>query len=167
MWVSRAGVKYLICKGGVRCLWAVGSFYDLLSESWGQARFELSPAWSKAAFHSAMFIKMDRGFKRVRLVRFGKFWGEDDALAVAVAVAAWEVRLGSQARLCWQWPPARGLEGSSNWQGSECRAHPFPGEDRPRKWVSDGSTTSIALDQLLLVNFLTHVHKPLANEQMP
>lgn len=165
MWVSRAGVKYLICKGGVRCLWAVGSFYDLLSESWGQIRFELSPAWSKAAFHSAMFIKMDRVFKRVCLVWFGKFWGEDDALAVAVA--AWEVRLGSQARLCWQWPPARGLEGSSNWQGSECRAHPFHGEDRPQKWVSDGSTTSIALGQLLLVNFLTHVYKPLANEQMP
>lgn len=165
MRVSRAGVKYLICKGGVRCLRAVGSFYDLLSESWGQTRFELSPAWSKAAFQSAMFIEMDRGFKRVCLVWVGKFWGEDDALAVAVA--AWEVRLGSQARLCWQWPPARGLEGSSNWQGPERRAHPFHGEDRPRKWVSDGSTTSIALGQLLLVTFLTHARKPLANEQMP
>lgn len=123
--VSRAGVNYPICKGGVSRPWAVTSFYDLLLESWDQTRFEQSPACSEAAFHSVTFIKMDRGFKRVCLVWFGKFWGEDDGLAVAVP--AWEVRLGSPAWLCRQRPPARGLEGSNDWQRSECRAHPLHG----------------------------------------
>lgn len=64
MWVSRAAVKYPICRGRGRCPWAVGLFHDLLSETWDQPRFELSPAWSDAAFHSVMFVKVDRGFKK-------------------------------------------------------------------------------------------------------